>query len=64
MTEPIKERLKQLLSEGQELADKGGPEGTAPILTSVRSLPSALCSVRLRPDQRPDHRLQLHESLP
>jgi hypothetical protein len=30
MTEPIKEGLKQLLSEAQELAGRGGPEGTAP----------------------------------
>ncbi len=30
MTEPIKEGLKQLLSEAQETADEGGPEGTAP----------------------------------
>jgi len=30
MTEPIKEGLKQLLSEAQETAGRGGPEGTAP----------------------------------
>jgi len=29
MTEPIKEGLKQLLSEAQELAGRGGPEGAA-----------------------------------